>query len=74
MTWVQYRDGDGAISRSFGNELIPSYYMIGSDGVMLKTERMGTDDNVEGKLKKLLKQAREEAKPAATVGQTNGTK
>jgi hypothetical protein len=48
--------------------------MIGSDGVMLKTERMGTDDNVEGKLKKLLKQAREEAKPAATVGQTNGTK
>jgi thiol-disulfide isomerase/thioredoxin len=74
MTWVQYRDGDGAIARSFGNELIPSYYMIGSDGVMLKTERMGTDDNVEGKLKKLLKQAREEAKPAATVGQTNGTK
>jgi hypothetical protein len=41
---------------------------------MLKTERMGTDDNVEGKLKKLLKQAREEAKPASTVAQTNGTK
>jgi thiol-disulfide isomerase/thioredoxin len=62
MTWVQYRDHDGSIARSFGNELIPSYYMIGSDGVMLKTQRMGADDDVEGKLKKLLKQAKEEPK------------
>jgi thiol-disulfide isomerase/thioredoxin len=62
MTWLQYRDQDGSISRSFSNELIPSYYMIGSDGVMLKTQRMGADDDVEGKLKKLLKQAHEEPK------------
>lgn len=70
MTWVQYRDGDGSISKSFANELIPSYYMIGSDGVMLKTQRMGTDDDVEGKLKKLLKQAHEEPKTNKEVAST----
>ena len=65
MTWVQYRDADGSISNRFGNNLIPSYYMIGSDGVILKTQRMGSDDDVEGKLKKLLKQAREEPRPVS---------
>ena len=65
MTWVQYRDADGSISRHFNNELVPSYYMIGSDGVMVKTQRMGAEDDVEGKLKKLLKQAREEPRPAS---------
>jgi thiol-disulfide isomerase/thioredoxin len=59
MTWVQYRDADGSIARSFGNTLIPSYYMIGSDGVTVSTNRMGADTDIEGKLKKLLKQARE---------------
>jgi len=70
MTWVQYRDADGSISRRFANELIPSYYMIGSDGVMVATHRMGADDDVEGKLKKLLKQAREEqmAQPTPATG------
>jgi thiol-disulfide isomerase/thioredoxin len=67
MTWIQYRDADGSIARSFGNELIPSYYMIGSDGVMLKTQRMGADDDVEGKIKKLLKQAHEEPKAGGEV-------
>ena len=70
MTWVQYRDADGSISRNFGNELIPSYYMIGSDGVMLKTQRMGAGDDVEGKIKKLLKQAHEEPKTNREVAAT----
>jgi thiol-disulfide isomerase/thioredoxin len=72
MTWVQYRDKDGSISRNFGNQLIPSYYMIGSDGVMVQTNRMGADADVEGRLKKLLKQAHEEPKASGGEVATAG--
>jgi thiol-disulfide isomerase/thioredoxin len=70
MTWIQYRDADGSIARSFGNQLIPSYYMIGSDGVMLQTQRMGADDDVEGRIKKMLKQAAEQPKTGKEVAST----
>ncbi len=70
MTWIQYRDADGSIARSFGNSLIPSYYMIASDGVMLQTQRMGADDDVEGRIKKMLKQAAEQPKASKEVAST----
>jgi len=70
MTWTQYRDADGSISRSFGNSLIPSYYMIASDGVMLQTQRMDADDDVEGRIKKMLKQAAEQPKTGKQVAST----
>ena len=34
MTWAQHRDSDGAIGRNFGIHFIPSYLVVGSDGVM----------------------------------------
>lgn len=67
MTWVQYRDADGSIAKRFNNNLLPSYYMIGSDGVMVSYSRMGADADIEGRLKKLLKQARE-AQSRTTAG------
>lgn len=76
MTWVQYRDSDGAIGRNFGVQLIPSYFVVGSDGVMT-TQRMGSDSDVEGRIRKLLKQAREDKLQKAVLkdspGQISGT-
>jgi len=59
MTWLQYRDGgfDGPISRLFNVQAIPHTFTIDSDGV-LQDEKIG-DDYIEGKLKKLIAQARE---------------
>jgi len=68
MTWVQYRDADHALSKSFGVEAIPHYFTIDSDGV-LTAEMMGSGSDVEGKLKKLIARAKAAAPPpAAQVG------
>lgn len=73
MTWVQYRDADHNLSRRFGVEAIPHYFTIDSDGV-LTAEMLGSGSDVEGKLKKLIKRAKE-AKPAntQTLAQTSGS-
>jgi hypothetical protein len=65
MTWLQYRDRGNRLSSLFDIQGIPHYFTIDSDGV-LTAEMMGSDSNVEGKLKKLVKRAAE-AKPAAPV-------
>ena len=72
MTWTQYRDADHKLSEEFGVNAIPHYFTIDSDGV-LTAEMMGSGSDVEGKLKKLIKRARE-AQPASTevVAQTGG--
>src|SRR5271154_1349317 len=59
MTWAQYRDGGftGPISTLFGVEAIPHTFTIDAEGV-LQDEHIG-DASIEGKLKKLLAQARE---------------
>ena len=59
MTWPQYRDGGfkGPVSKLFGVTAIPHTYTIDTDGV-LQDEHIG-DASIEGKLKKLLAQARE---------------
>jgi thiol-disulfide isomerase/thioredoxin/Flp pilus assembly protein TadD len=63
MTWEQYRDADHSLSNEFGINAIPHYFTIDSDGV-LTAEMLGEGSDVEGKLKKLIKKARE-AKVAA---------
>ena len=62
MTWLQYRDADHKLSERFGINAIPHYFTIDSDGV-LTAEMLGSGNDVEGKIKKLLKRAKE-SKPA----------
>jgi thiol-disulfide isomerase/thioredoxin len=59
MTWLQFRDGgwDGNMARLFGVTAIPHTFTIDSDGV-LQDEHIG-DANIEGKLKKLIAQAKQ---------------
>ncbi len=66
MTWLQYRDGGftGPLSRTFGVEAIPHTFTIDSDGV-LQDEHVG-DASIEGKLKKLIEQARKREDSAET--------
>src|SRR5580658_920141 len=71
MTWPQYRDGGFAspISTMFGVTAIPHTLTIGAEGV-LQDEHIG-DASIEGKLKKLLAQARElQATPQPETAET----
>jgi len=67
MTWLQFRDKTGRISSLLDIKGIPHYFTIDSDGV-LTSEMMGSDSNVEGKLKKLVKRAAEAKPPASPAG------
>jgi len=60
MTWLQTRDGgfDGSLARLFSVNAIPHTFTIDADGV-LQDEHIG-DGSIEGKLKKLCAQARQE--------------
>jgi len=62
MTWLQFRDRNDRISSLFDMKGIPHYFTIDSDGV-LTAEMIGSDSNVEGKLKKLVKRAAEAPPP-----------
>lgn len=57
MTWPQCRDGNfgGTLAQSFSVHAIPHTFTIDVDGV-LQDEQLG-DASIEGKLKKLLRQA-----------------
>ncbi|MGB8476843.1 MAG: TlpA disulfide reductase family protein [Candidatus Acidiferrum sp.] len=59
MTWPQYREAgvNGVMARMFGVTAIPHTFIIDADGV-LRDERLG-DSSIEGKLEKLIGQARE---------------
>jgi peroxiredoxin len=75
MTWAQYRDGGftGSISKLFGVTAIPHTFTIDAEGV-LQDEHIG-DASIEGKLKKLLAQARElQAKPEPPPADTAAAK
>jgi peroxiredoxin len=75
MTWAQYRDGGftGPISKLFGVTAIPHTFTIDAEGV-LQDEHIG-DASIEGKLKKLLAQARElQAKPEPQAAETAAAK
>jgi thiol-disulfide isomerase/thioredoxin len=57
MTWPQYRDTGHRIGNLFEVKALPAYFTINSDGI-LTTEMLGGGFDVEGKLKKLLDQAK----------------
>jgi len=59
MTWPQAFDGGftGNVARAFGVHAIPNTFTLDADGV-LQDEHIG-DGSIEGKLKKLVKRARE---------------
>jgi TonB family protein len=57
MSWYQYRDADHQLTRTFGVDAIPHYFTIGSDGV-LTSEMLGSGNDVEGKLRKLVAKAK----------------
>lgn len=67
MTWPQYRDVDHKLGRLFEVEGIPSYYTIDSNGV-IASELLGEGFDVEGRLRKLIAQAKSaKASPALAV-------
>ena len=68
MTWVQFRDADHKLTERFGVPSIPHYFTIDSDGV-LTGAMLGSDDDVSGKLKKLIKRAKASRPPAATASE-----
>jgi thiol-disulfide isomerase/thioredoxin len=57
MTWPQYRDINHRIGNLFEVKALPGYFTIDSDGV-LTTEMLGGGFDVEGRLKKLVDQAK----------------
>jgi hypothetical protein len=57
MSWYQYRDADQVLTKTFGIDAIPHYFTIGSDGV-LTSEILGSGNDVEGKLRKLVAKAK----------------
>jgi thiol-disulfide isomerase/thioredoxin len=61
MSWPQYRDGGfgGQIARQFNVNAIPATFTIDADGV-LEDQHVG-DAEIEGKLKKLVARAADEA-------------
>jgi hypothetical protein len=75
MTWAQYRDGGftGPISKLFGVTAIPHTFTIDAEGV-LQDEHIG-DASIQGKLKKLIAQARElQPKPQPQPEETAAAK
>ncbi len=65
MTWNQYRDVDGSIGKAFAVNAIPHYFIIDSDGA-LTSEDIGTDTNIDAKLKKLVKHAADSGAKSAS--------
>ena len=64
MTWPQYRDADGALSRTYGVNAIPHYFSIDADGV-LQNVQVGSGADVEGEVRKLLNKAHDAEKKKA---------
>jgi peroxiredoxin len=64
MTWPQYRDANGALSNAYGVSSIPRYFTIDTDGA-LKSVKVGSDADVSGDIKRLVKKAQEAEKKKA---------
>jgi len=56
MFWAQYRDANNALGSAYGVTAIPRFFTIDSDGV-LQSVKVGSDADIEGDLKKLIKRA-----------------
>jgi peroxiredoxin len=68
MTWPQYRDADGALSRAYNVSAIPHYFSIDTDGV-LQSVKVGSGANVEGDVRKLVNKARDAEKKKAKLSE-----
>jgi hypothetical protein len=64
MTWPQYRDANGALSNAYGVSSIPRYFTIDTDGA-LKSVKVGSDADVSGDIRRLVKKAQEAEKKKA---------
>jgi peroxiredoxin len=64
MTWPQYRDADGALSRAYGVSSIPRFFTIDTDGA-LQSVKVGSGADVEGDVRKLLNKAHDAEKKRA---------
>ncbi len=64
MTWPQYRDADGALSRAYGVSSIPRFFTIDTDGA-LESVKVGSGADVEGSVRKLVNRAVDAAKKKA---------
>lgn len=71
MTWHQYRDTSGDLGKLFGVQSIPHYFTIDSDGI-LTSELVGSGNDVEGRLKKLIAKAKEKGPATQTLSMTSG--
>ena len=67
MTWPQYRDVDRKLSQLFEVQALPNYFTIDSDGD-ISSELLGGGFDIEGRLWKLVSQAKAHAKPASNAG------
>ncbi|MGI4758989.1 MAG: TlpA family protein disulfide reductase [Janthinobacterium lividum] len=68
MTWNQYRDANHSLSNAFGINAIPHYFTIDANGT-LAAENLGSGSNIDGRIKKLVQQARESS-PTLTAAAT----
>jgi peroxiredoxin len=64
MTWPQYRDVGGALSRAYSVSSIPRTFTIDTDGA-LQSVKVGAGTDVEGGVRKLVKRALDAEKKKA---------
>jgi len=59
MTWNQYLDTDHSVTKMFGINAIPHYFTIDANGVLM-AENVGSGSNIDGRIRKLVMQAKEQ--------------
>jgi thiol-disulfide isomerase/thioredoxin len=64
MTWPQYRDANGALSRAYAVSAIPRFFTIDTDGA-LQSIKVGMNADVEGDIRKLVSRAKKAEKAKA---------
>lgn len=66
MSWNQYLDADHSVTKMFGIDAIPHYFTIDANGVLM-AENVGSGSNIDGRIRKLVAQAKEQKQLAAAV-------
>jgi prepilin-type processing-associated H-X9-DG protein len=64
MTWPQYRDANGALSRAYAVSAIPRFFTIDTNGA-LQSVKVGMNADVEGDIRRLLSKAKKAEKAKA---------
>ncbi|SDG04455.1 TlpA family protein disulfide reductase [Terriglobus roseus] len=67
MSWNQYLDADHSVTKMFGIDAIPHYFTIDANGVLM-AENVGSGSNIDGRIRKLVTQAKEQKQLAAAAG------